>query len=291
MTHTVGAQEMPELRADMVADAADFAKQFPGLHPWTMSHTVADLFWVSKEMRDLAMEGARTMPEYTIQADDMESDHGILVWEGTVEGAAGVAWKKVGSSVVLTVLVPKETAIGIAVRATGDRRMDKRLRNSTIRSRLWSEMEVPIPFGTVIKPGAVYLNTTFKDQEEDGRWSELIPRLLVTLWGLMEQPLAGREIVRPTRQGMRNLKRLNADLLMETRYVTLRRIDTPQPEGTGKETGHHYTVRWEVRGHVRWIDDKDNPGQKRAIKVRPHIKGPEGAPLLDPSKLVNTLRR
>jgi hypothetical protein len=288
MTHTITARDVPELRADMVADSVDFSKKFPGHHPWYPSHEIADLFWVCKEMRRLGEQGAASMPEYTIHPDDLPSPHGIMVWEDTVDGAAGVAWKSYGSQIVITVLVPKATAIDIISRSLGDKTVARRLSASTTRARLWSEMEVPLPFGTVIRPDQLILNTTLK-AEEDQRWAEMVPRLMLTLFGLMEQPLAGKEYVRPTKHGMKAIRRLNPNLLMETRYVTLRRIENPRGEGDGG--GVHYTVRWEVRGHTRWIDDKDNPGQKRAVKVRPHIKGPEGAPFLDPSKLVNTLRR
>jgi hypothetical protein len=291
--HTITARDVPELRADMVADSVDFSKKFPGHHPWYPSHEAADLFWVCKKMRDLGVEGANEMPEYVFEADDMPSPHGILVWEEAVQGAAGVAWKSYGNTIVLTVLVPKAKAIDMAVRATKNPKAREVLRKMPVRAQLWSEMEIPVPFGTTIKQGSYRIGTQYKDMEEDRLWAELIPRLLITLWGLMEQPLAGSEIVRPSKAGMKRLARMNPNLLTETRYITLRRIEVPKSEesGSGLDSGMHYSVRWVVRPHERWIDDKDNPGKKRKIKVRPHIKGPEGAPLLDPSKLVSVLRK
>lgn len=48
--------------------------------------------------------------------------------------------------------------------------------------------------------------------------------------------------------------------------------------------------RWLVRGHWR---NHYYPSRKanRPIWIDTHIKGPDGAPILDPDKLVNVLRR
>lgn len=290
MTHTITARDVPELRADMVADSVDFSKKFPGHHPWYPALEAADLFWVSKEMRQLAEQGVSSMPDYAVEADAMPSPHGIMVWEDTIDSAAGIAWKTVGHLVVLTVLIPKSRAIHMMANSLKNPKVIDRLKGSPVRSPLWSEMEIPLPIGSVIREGDVRLGTTI-DVPEDARLAELIPRMAVTLWGLLEEPRAGREIVRPSKAGMKRLARLNPNLLTETRYVTLRRVEVPKAEGSGQGGGMHYSVRWVVKSHTRYIDDKDNPGRKRAVTVRPHIKGPEGAPLLDPSKLVNVLRK
>lgn len=290
MTHTITARDVPELRADMVADSVDFSKKFPGHHPWYPSHEAADLFWVSKEMRQLAEVAARSLPECTVRVEDMPSEHGILVWEEAVDGAAGLAWKTVGGVVVLTVLVPRATAIGIMARTLNDPTVTKRLADSPVRALLWSEMEIPLPIGSVINPGDLVLNTTL-EAEEDVRWADLMPRLATTVWLLMGQTLAAREIVRPSKAGMKRLARLNPNLLTETRYVTLRHAKVPQAEGSGDGPGVQYSVRWFVKGH--WRNQPYGPGraQVRPIWIAPHIKGPEGAPILDPSKLVNVLRK
>lgn len=290
MTHTITARDVPELRANMSADSVDFSKKFPGHHQWYPSHDVADLFWIAKDMRRLAESAAATLPEYTVRVEDMPSEHGILVWEEVVDGAAGFAWKTVGGMVVLTVLVPRYTAIDIMARTLNDPTVTRRLENSPVRALLWSEMEIPLPIGSVVKPGDLVLNTTLK-ADEDSRWADLMPRMAVTLWLLMGQTLAAREIVRPSRAGMKRLARLNPNLLTETRYVTLRHAKLPQADGSGEGGGVHYSVQWAVKGHWRYIEDKQNPAYRRPVWVRPHIKGPEGAPLLDPSKLVNVLRK
>jgi hypothetical protein len=289
MTHNITARDVPELRADMVADSVDFSKRFPGHHPWHPSHEAADLFWVSKEMRQLAEVAAKSLPEYTVRVEDMPSEHGILVWEGTVDDVAGLAWKTVGGIVALTLLVPKQAAIEI-MKGLVDPKAVERLRKSPVRAQLWSELEMPLPIGSAVRPGDFKLETTFRT-EQDGRWGELMPRLMITMWLLMEQTLAAREIVRPSKAGMKRLARLNPNLLTETRYVTLRHVKMPQAEGAGQSGGMQYSVRWAVKGHWRRIEDKENPGYRRPVWVRPHTKGPEGAPILDPSKLVNVLRK
>ena len=180
MTHTITARDVPELRANMSADSVDFSKKFPGHHQWYPSHDAADLFWIAKDMRRLAESAAATLPEYTVRVEDMPSEHGILVWDEVVDGAAGFAWKTVGGMVVLTVLVPRYTAIDIMARTLNDPTVTRRLENSPVRALLWSEMEIPLPIGSVVKPGDLVLNTTLK-ADEDSRWADLMPRMAVTL--------------------------------------------------------------------------------------------------------------
>lgn len=290
MVHNVTARDVPELRAEMVQDSLNFSEKSPQLHPWAPSFRIADLYWVSAEMRDLAHGMAKDLPEYTIHPDDLPSDHGILVWEGDVEEAAGFAWKKVGEYIALTVLVPRQAAVRMLGEALGNP-ADVRLRlaRQEINSRLWSEMELALRFGQVMKPGSMKMMQSLVPAK-DALWGELIPRTAVSMWILLGQTLAASETVRPSKAGMKRLGRLDPSFLTNTRYVTLRHAGREDYAGEGG-SGLHYSVQFPVRGHKRTIADKANPGQTREIWVRPHVRGPEGAPMLDPSRLVNVLRK
>lgn len=55
-------------------------------------------------------------------------------------------------------------------------------------------------------------------------------------------------------------------------------------------SGRAYRHRWIVHGHWRnhWYPSRQT---HRPIWIDQHVKGPDGAPILDPAKLVNILHR
>lgn len=63
----------------------------------------------------------------------------------------------------------------------------------------------------------------------------------------------------------------------DVRVIRLRRGEGGDPTG---ESGREYHHRWVVRGH--WRQQPWGPGRqlRRPVWILPHIKGPEGAPLL-----------
>lgn len=110
--------------------------------------------------------------------------------------------------------------------------------------------------------------------------------LLSTMWLLMQQPL----VVETTEQTLdlktaRKLRR-NHEHIPTVRLIDLRRTRGDHP---GEPGNRNYQHQWMVRGHWRkqWLPSL---GIHRPTWVRPHIKGPEGKPILLTDK-VNVWRR
>ncbi|MGW9031962.1 hypothetical protein ACWGQ5_49825 [Streptomyces sp. NPDC055722] len=120
---------------------------------------------------------------------------------------------------------------------------------------------------------------------------EMAERALVTSWLLMGQTLVREEEVRAPKAAAKRISRLDPNLLTAVRYVTLRHRSL-HAERTGRVdgAGGAYHHRWIVTGHWRkqWYPSRQD---HRAIWISDHLKGPDGAPILDPDKLVNVLQR
>lgn len=292
MSHNVTARDVPELRADMVEDARWY-KGDPGvsLDRWITSVEAAELFWVAQDMRQMAETAAESLLPMTMHAEDIPSPHGILVWEGTVHGLAGFSWSVIGGKVNLHGLVPRKMGLDRIQSFHEDN--PERVKAfkeglALTRSLLLPDMEQPVPLGEELTAINIYLRTMPVD-EMDQTISVFLPTVALSLWLLMEQTLATREMVRPSRHGMKRLARLDAKLLMDTRYVTLRRTATNPTYGSGG--GVQRSHRWVTRGH--WRNVPYGPGKVRTRRtwIDPYISGPDGASILDPSKLVRKLQK
>jgi hypothetical protein len=104
-------------------------------------------------------------------------------------------------------------------------------------------------------------------------------RRLLALWLLSSQPgvATESEAVLP-RQVVRRATRAGREP-PKVRVIHLRHV-----EGGGHEAGDRsYHHRWLVSGH--WRQQAVGPGhsQRRPTYIHPHLKGPEGAPLLPPT--------
>ena len=114
-------------------------------------------------------------------------------------------------------------------------------------------------------------------------------RALIVSWLLMGQTLTRQEEVAAPKNAL--ISRLDPTLPTAVRYVQLRHRSTAaEPADQGDGPGRTYHHRWIVTGHWRRAS---LPSQQRhrPVWIRDHWKGPEGAPVLDPGKLVHVLRR
>lgn len=291
-SHNITAKHMPELRVDMIHDSKTFQERFKRGHAWWPHYEQAELFWVSSELRQMASAAATKLPKIQFYPELLPSPNGILVWEGTEQNMAGFSWKTVGNAVVLNIMVPPEFGIEqIVALLNDDGARSKLRRNPDVQSKLWSNLEVTVPLNKEFDPDPLTYYHKRVTHDADRLHTRLATRMAMTVWLLLGQTLVTEERVRPTKSAMKRLTRLDASLLMETRYVTLRRASLGAGFGDGSGEGVHYTHQWFVRGH--WRQQPYGPGrsQTRAIWIHPHVKGPEGAPLLNPEKLVHTLRK
>lgn len=76
----------------------------------------------------------------------------------------------------------------------------------------------------------------------------------------------------------------------DVHVMTLRTMRRGGGEGVDDEDGPHHSHRWVVRGHWRW--QPCGPGRKdrRLTWVRPHIKGPDDAPLIEIDQVAKLTR-
>lgn len=303
MTHLVTAKDVPELRADLIEDGnrfIDHLNKKPRLTPdemrrlaemkkWVPGLRVSDLTWVSTELRTLAEVAAQSLMPLTMDPEYLPSPNGLLVWDGVLNGLAGVSWQQRGSKVMLSGLVPKRNAQA-RIREFHEKNPERAKQFADDieqqRAQLLPDNEQPVPLGVELTPLNIYAMTKPQD-EMDMVVLAFLPPMVMALWLLMGQTLTTKEMVRPSRHGMKRLARLDAALLMETRYVTLRRRSVNPT--VGESTGYHVSYRSAVRGY--WKDQRHGPAlsKTRRIWVDPYIRGPEGAPLLDPDKLVGKL--
>lgn len=138
------------------------------------------------------------------------------------------------------------------------------------------------PGGTTDAPilggqGQVLTDAQVRSMAEDRR-------LLAALWLLANEQLIARpETLVVDRAARRRADRAGVAQPATVRVVTLRRAATESssPENPAGMPGAplNRTARWVVAGHWRWQPVGPHRADRRLTWVRPHLKGPEGAPL------------
>jgi len=150
------------------------------------------------------------------------------------------------------------------------------------RSRLILDNESPQPFS----PEALRIfNSTsgeiesFPEAIADGQSIIEWVGILKTTWLLMGQTLASDEVAKYDRAARRRIERRGQEP-PPVRVISLRRHASTPGDGDGREYQH----QWIVKGHWRqqWYPSR---GVHRPVWIAPHIKGPEGAPLLGGEKV------
>jgi hypothetical protein len=329
-TSPLTARQLPEMRAELAAWLADpgpgggaarwsHGPDGPGeaaaAGRWAKALTVSELFYVSADMAHLAMSAGAALPSYRVNPEDLPATHGLLVWEAPVTEAftsletvgapiIAVAWAVRGGGVAVRGWCEREEWVReIAKGHPSDPSLPPMTPKEMALARrsnpppLVSLFESYMPFGQV--PGWLAFapsDTTGKavsDWQDAARGesrTEQAERALVVTWLLMGQTLVSEERVQAPRSALSNIRRLNPALLTSARYVQLRHRGYVQADKQKIPGQRGYQVRWIVRGHWR-NHYYPSRGTHRPIWIDQHVKGPEGAPILDPGKLVNVLRR
>lgn len=124
-----------------------------------------------------------------------------------------------------------------------------------------------------------------QDSDEPG-WSDrpshvaghVLP-VMLSAWLLMQQSLARITEAEPDRAARKRLRRIGQEP-KPVRVIELRR-PAHSGSGDGSREFHH---QWIVRGHWRqqWYPARQ---VHRPVWIAPHIKGPEGAPLIGGEKV------
>jgi hypothetical protein len=245
---------------------------------------VADLFWIAPEMAALAVSSAATVPWVRWTVTDRPAPFGLLVFDGGV-GTVDFQDFEVPVDAVAWGPDPRGLALSLFMRR---QRLVDRLPDGTSL--------VPGEVPPLIPVGAVAL-----DAGEERKPVSDLPDSLTTLlttvftaWYLMQQrTLADRSLVDVDRQIARAYRRASRPV-PDVTLVALRRQYVPAVTGrdeTGTDAGgSRYWHRWVVGGH--WRDQPWGPQRslRRLQWIPDYVKGPEGAPMLETTR-VNVWRR
>ncbi|MEU2968991.1 hypothetical protein ABZ687_28940 [Streptomyces ardesiacus] len=303
---TLTPRDVPEAREDLVG-WADRAGQAGTIRP-SSAHAIATgaraagQYYVASHMTALARTVGEGLPQFDLMADDLPEPYGFLVWDGRAsaehDGCAPVAvlWRLVADQVHLLSLTDaadyRAWAMGSEqAAAMGRRAAAERVRQATA--------------GRLTVRG----QTTFPADGREVPWERLelgshesVVRTVLATWFMTRQPADARrglhevEEVAASRSAQKRIARTGGDPMATVRYVALRRALRPPSEGSD-EDGHAtriYRHRWFVRPHKRTYPDRNHPDGKSKKRVGPYLVTPRGcedAPILDPDKLVNVLRR
>lgn len=246
---------------------------------WLAAHEATvlcdgEMFFISDEMTEVARAAAQTLPEFRLEAEDLPSEMGTILfhhpiaqavkedgercdiiaatwWSGTIPGSddRGIwfCWYEDRDGGALSPSDPNQDASRAALKTTMPRLLFERY---TI-ARLGCSWEDGVERRVVGMPAVV---------------SALL---------LMQQPLAARERKEALPLDRRRAVRANISDTSVT-VVTLRHQVAPGAESVVRPRDWRH--RWIVRGHWRnqWLPSR---GTHRPTWINAHIKGPEDLPI------------
>jgi hypothetical protein len=233
------------------------------------------LFWVARDMTELATDAAASLPEWS-PAAAIPEEFGLIAWAKPV---GTFDWPVPGSAQRVRMPVDAMTwgirggAVGVSC-AVRTERIAGQLNRGLGRLPL-----VPHPVGVWD------LEEPVDHRLEDGAVSPL--SVLGAAWLLSQQPSVSerREIRTATEQPAADGG--PGDDADAVSIIELRRLR--QPDGAAGEGGsrdrRRYDTRFWVSGH--WRQQACGPGRKlrKPLWISPFIKGPEDAPLADTTRV------
>lgn len=247
----------------------------------------AELFFVTGAMSEVAKAAARTMPEFTIQPQDLPAEQGVIYFDSPIgensdgQRSAGIiacAWtineltyEEYGTrtGVFFTFHTSRADAVQTTNAAlAGEEISESRYRDAGM-APLPHDDDAWVMFGDDIpKPD------TLTSQE-------LWARTVTCAWILMQQPIATVSVERADRASRRRLAK-QSEKDSPIRVIALRHAKSQHVSRDESEREYHH--QWVVRGHWRqqWYPSEE---RNKPRWIAPHVKGPEGAPLLGGEKV------
>jgi hypothetical protein len=289
----VRAVDLPELRAELAA----FAESEEGTAYW-VSHTETvsyykttgtssdelgrtveralrgDLYAVSAPMAELAATAGQSLDLFDMDVHDLPTPTGVLIFEQPPQLLDGLDADD------------KPVRIHGATWAAGDGGGGGYVWITPIAEdgghshlTLGGPALIPFAMADYLTPMGV------TGLSRDKNLFDCLIGTLRAAWLLMQQPLAEETELQPARAVRKRLLRAGREPA-SVRLITLRRPKTGSGQADGDREYHH---QWIVRGHWRqhWYPKRQ---VHRPVWIAPHIKGPEGAPLIGGEK-VNILKR
>jgi hypothetical protein len=310
-------QDLPELRAEVLHwqlshgpaffDACIRANRMP-LRPAGSVHDAAqylskaeaqrvlqgELFWVDAQMVALAKTAAESLPEFTLMPEDLPAPFGFMVFgepayvsqdpeSQRTTFIKAVAWGPLSH--------PNLPRGGVWASWYSDRELNLGPANDGLISdeektlvrqgvpHLVYDLEDAYPFSPDHLP---HINPSTGEASKpfDLDRNYLKSELLRVVWLLMQQPLAEATVLDPDRAAKKRLRRAGHEP-KPVRVIELRR---PKGSSDSGDSDREYQHQWIVRGHWRqhWHPKRQ---VHRPVWIAPHIKGPEGAPLIGGEKV------
>lgn len=240
----------------------------------------ADLFYVAPAMAELAHVAAKTVPDFDITPEDLPSPYGLIIFggappafvdTGVYDGCqCGEPHHNVFAGVLWAQAVQADGTPGFHLFPVLDRHATAQAKSK--------EPDPGLARFTI-------LHTTFVPHECDRVGGTSRPfiagmvRAVRTASMLMHQPLAEVAQESPDRATQKRVRRAG----YEPRPIRVIELRRPKSAGSGDgSTEYHH--QWIVRGHWRnhWHPKRE---VHRPIWIAPHVKGPEGAPLIGGEKV------
>jgi hypothetical protein len=250
------------------------------------------LFWVSAEMAQLAAAAAQSLPGFTLAPEDVPSESGFLYFQSPPDAVFGdeEGWEEQGSPRVVgaawgPVKDVRTSGLWVTWYTDRDSTLDEYLRLGLTEPRDVESTRARSPRILPHRP----LFLPFVESSIELAEIEGLPErhpfgfssdVLKTAWLLMQQPVAAVSDAVYDRNTRRRLEREGKES-PPVRVITLRRPANPGGSGESVREYHH---QWIVRGHWRqqWYSSR---GVNRPVWIAPHVKGPEGAPMLGGQKV------
>lgn len=283
---------------------------------WATSLHAADLTFVDKSLVRTALAAGDAFDDYSLEVYDVPSLHGLIAFEEPVTApisggnhvsgmpVTAASWAVHGGMVEIRWWTDKKSWIedycGNKIRPDEKRKLlmmhpPKLAAVGSSALLFGTQDHWPIP--RMAAAAAKKADPSVREQViAEYRLAEQrlveAEKTLIAAWLLMGQTLTVETRVQAPRASVARVGRIDPALLGTVRQVTLRHKNiAPDQRGQVEGPKREWAHRWCVKGHWRKRRKDARPDTPSRIWVTPHIKGPDGAPILDPSKLVNILRR
>jgi hypothetical protein len=259
---TIRVKDLPALRRSLLAAERDYPLDDDPAVRQAFLHGLesASLWWVSPDMTRLAVGAADTLPDWTPMFARPDTT-GLLVWAGRTldtiapsasDGLRGVFWQMIGEQCRVSLYCdPTPNApTGVPLEEFGTFEFDAATPYSVLEAQATATVAPVI-------------------------------QMIGATWILMQQPTVAERKTIERSSSRRRSGVAGAPSPTAVQVIDLRRLhdraDEPQDADS---TGREYRHRWMVRGH--WRQQAVGPGRKhrKPVYVPPHIKGPDGAPLV-----------
>jgi hypothetical protein len=246
----------------------------------------ADLYFVSAQMTELAVVAAGSMPHFDLAFDDLPSMVGLIVFDRPIGASKndigedltirGATWS-IGTTSVPSITTSPVPYVWFSFYMDAHAVFDAESASGLITQEEAARQKGAQP-SIVRCTDAAHILGVKNDRPSSAM--HMWGRTIVTAWLLMQQQLALVEEVRPDRAARKRLLRAGREPA-SVRVIHLRRPASASNAGASDREYHH---QWIVRGHWRqqWYPARE---VHRPVWIAPHIKGPEGAPLIGGEKV------